>query len=257
MGADFAMRFDFIFYIYVMQEMFIFFPEKLSPSHVFDFYNDFEELDFETEPNVIINGLLFKTDSSKGVILHFHGNTGSIRTWGFIAENFTRNGYDVLIIDYRGYGKSTGSISNEQQFHKDSTYIYQWLIKRYPESNIIIHGRSFGTGIAVKLASENNPRMLILETPYLRFSELSRYHYPYLELFFSLKYQFRTDLYITKVSCPVYLFHGDCDEIVPYSASLRLSKLSENIKLFIMEGATHNSLHSLDEYHIQLEKLLK
>ena len=96
------------------QESLIFYPEILPPDYPFAFSEPFEEVTVPVEA-ATLNALLFKAPNAKGVILYFHGNAGSLRTWGDVAGDFTSRGYDILIPDYRGFGKSTGNISNEKQ----------------------------------------------------------------------------------------------------------------------------------------------
>ena len=100
--------------LYLFQEKLIFFPEKLSKEYLFQFDQTFEEKNIKTNDGVILSGLLFKADSSKGVILYLHGNGGSLSSWGDVANTYTELGYDVFIIDYRGYGKSEGVISGKK-----------------------------------------------------------------------------------------------------------------------------------------------
>ncbi|MFH1320347.1 MAG: alpha/beta fold hydrolase [Bacteroidota bacterium] len=243
--------------LYNIQEKLIFHPEILPQDYQFDFEQQFEELYYDVDEKVKINALHFKADSTKGAVLYFHGNAGSLKGWGYIAEDFTRNGYDLLIFDYRGFGKSTGKITNEEGLHNDAEIIYKKLLKDYPEEDIVIYGRSIGTGIAVKLASENSPKMLILETPYFSLPDLAKYHMPYIPHSLALKYTFKTYLWITKVKCPVHIFHGTEDRIVPYNSSIRLLNLLENnIALTTIKGGTHNDLSSYSDYQDKLESLL-
>lgn len=238
------------------QEKMIFFPETLPENHKFTFTESFQELFFETEKNVKINGLLFQTENPKGIILYFHGNAGSLNSWGYIASDFTTKGYDILIIDYRTFGKSTGKLS-EEALHHDAKYIYNFLLKKYKEQQIIIYGRSIGTGIATKLTSTHSPRMLILETPFYNFIELAKVHFPFFPNSLLLNYTFRNDLWIKDVKCPVHIFHGTNDEIVPYESGLKLAKIvgNENV-LITIPGANHNDLNNYELYHKELSRIL-
>lgn len=241
----------------IHQEDYIFYPEKLSPSFVFSFPAPFEEVNFKTADNVMINGLLFKAEASKGIVFYLHGNAGSLRGWGSLYEDFIKRGYDVLFIDYRGFGKSTGVIENEEQLHADAKFVYQNLAATYGEEKIVVYGRSLGTGIAAKLASEQAPKLAILETPYYNFVEVASHHFPSLVVKLMLKYRLETNKYITKIKCPVYMFQGTNDQTIPYEHSQRLAKLSDNIHLTILKEGTHNNLGEFPEYQEQLTKLLK
>ena len=107
--------------IYFLQERFIFKPEKLKKDFQFKYDAPFKEYFFEPEPSVSINGLHFYRENPKGLILYFHGNTRSIKGWAKYAKDFYRFDYDVLLVDYRGFGKSTGK-RNEQDMLKDMQF---------------------------------------------------------------------------------------------------------------------------------------
>jgi len=243
--------------IYIFQERLIFHPEKLSEKYEYNFDADFEELNYNTEDDEKINALLFKTRiDKKGIIFYHHGNAGSMENWGLRAVDFISKGYDVLMYDYRGYGKSTGEIKNEKMLYNDAVMIYEKILTVYDEQDLIIYGVSLGTGIASKLAKENSPKKLILETPYYNFYDVSKYHYPYLPNSILLHYQFKTNKFLPEIKCPIYLFHGTEDETVPYNSSERLVKLSDSITLFTIQNGSHNNLNTFKEYNNHLNEIL-
>jgi uncharacterized protein len=240
----------------VKQESMIFHPVILPKEYNFDFPQNHEELFIKTE-DAEINALHFKMKSPKGVIFYLHGNAGALDSWGEVAYDLERYGYDLFIFDYRGYGKSTG-IQSESAFHNDVRILYQYLLKNYNEKNIVIYGRSLGTGFATKVASENNPKLLILETPYYSFQDLSQSYFPFLPIGLILKYKIRTDLWFPKVKCPVLIFHGTEDEVVPYKQSIKLSKLlKKNDKLVTFKGGTHSDLLSFPAMREYLSEYLR
>src|SRR5882724_10691165 len=96
------------FIAFKIQERVIFKPEKLSQDFVYRYEDPFEEPFFDVEPDVRINGLHFLLENPRGLVIYFHGNTRSIKGWSKYARDFTRHNYEVLMIDYRGFGKSTG-----------------------------------------------------------------------------------------------------------------------------------------------------
>ena len=102
--------------LFFLQEKFIFFPEKLHKDFKFLFDQQFDEVNIRTKDNKLLHGLLFKANSSKGLIFYLHGNAGSLNSWGILAKRYTELNYDVFMLDYRGYGKSEGSIRSQQQF---------------------------------------------------------------------------------------------------------------------------------------------
>jgi hypothetical protein len=240
---------------YLFQEKLIFFPEKLDSGYEFSFPAPFTERNFKISERITINALHFKTRDPGGVILYFHGNAGSMRSWCGIAADFLAFHYDFLIIDYRGYGKSTGKISEQALYH-DAQAVYDSLKKEYAENEIIVFGRSIGTGIAAWLASHNDPAKLILESPYYSLPDLARHYYSWLPGRL-LRYQFPNHRYLENVKCQVHIIHGSDDEIIPVNASYRLAeKLKPGDEMVIVEGGRHNDLGMFGEYKAFLEKCL-
>ena len=241
---------------YIVQEYFMFHPEKLPEDFEYKFEEPFEEHFFDVEEGVRINGLHFKVNKAKGIVIYFHGNTRSIKGWSKYSKDFTRNDYDVLMIDYRGFGKSTGK-RQERAMYEDSQYIYNRVRAWYPEDRIIIYGRSMGSGFAAKLASKNRPKMLILDAPYYSLSQLTNRWLFFLPLSIVLKFHIRTDIWIKYVRCPIYIIHGTKDSLIPFRSSVRLRKEAPlTTRLIPIHGGKHNDLPTFDEYHNHLNEIL-
>lgn len=242
--------------IYFFQAKLIFFPEVLSPNYQYRFEHDFEEVNYQVGENVTIHALHFKAEKSEGIVFYSHGNAGSLANWGNVADIFLANNFDVLIYDYRGYGKSNGSVSEANLYH-DAIYIYEQLAKEYGEGHIVVYGRSIGTGIATKVASEFNPKQLILESPYYNLPDLAKKIFPVAPSFL-LKYKLRNDQMISKVACPITIFHGTVDEVIYYKSSLKLEKLiKKGDKLVPIIGGHHNDLENFEAYRNELGNILK
>jgi pimeloyl-ACP methyl ester carboxylesterase len=194
-----------------------------------------------------INGIYFKVPNPRGVVYYLKGNSRSIKGWGKFARDFVSNGYDFFMMDYRGFGKSQGKRTQTILF-SDAQYIFKWLAKKYPEEAIVIFGRSLGSGIAARIASWNNVKMLILDSPYFSFyHNLKRFLFLF-PLKALLRYDIRTDLYLKNTSCPVYIIHGDKDRLFPIKQSERLKGLFPEIKLFKIKGGHHNDLPEFPEF---------
>lgn len=249
-------------FVYLNQDKAIFLAERLPDNHQFTFSYD-EERFYTPEPNARLNALLFKTKrkTSRGLIYYLHGNSGSLRNWGEIAKSFTQYGYDVLVFDYRIYGKSRGEVT-EQTLLNDAEYVYKQLTKEYPENKIVVYGRSLGSGLAAFVASRNSPKMLVLETPYYSFIDLvehlgKQYHVPWFPYSIVLKYHLRTDLFLPKVKCPMYLFHGQLDELIYYESSQKLSRFFKpQDVLFSVPNGKHANLWKFEEFNKNLRKVL-
>ena len=242
---------------YFIQEKLIFKPEKLHPDFEFKYDAPFEELFFDIEPGVRINGLHFYREQPKGLILYFHGNSRSIKGWAKYARDFYRDDYDVVLIDYRGFGKSTGK-RTEKNMLDDVQFIYDSLRRTYPEDHLIVYGRSIGSGFATRLASDNSPRYLILDAPYYSFRKVVERFLPFLPVRFVLRYHLRTDRWIRQVKCHTYILHGTRDKLIPIRHSEKLQQLNpDKITLIRIEGGGHNNLPSFPEYHNFVRDILK
>ena len=243
--------------LYFLQEKMLFLPSVLDQNYTYNFEQPFEELFLNMEDGAIINAIHFKTEHPKGVILYFHGNAGDLSRWGSIAESFVEMNYDVFIIDYRTYGKSIGALS-EQAFYDDAQYCYDYLKEQYAENEITLYGRSLGTGIATYLASENSPKQLILETPYYSIVDVAASKFPILPVEKLLKYKFPSFQFIKTVTCPISIFHGTQDEVIPMESAQKLFEVSPRslTSFTIIEGGGHNNLINYDDYHIGIKKVL-
>jgi pimeloyl-ACP methyl ester carboxylesterase len=243
--------------IYFFQEKILFLPTTLEQDYQYEFDYPFEELFLKTDDDVTINALHFKAENSKGVILYFHGNAGDLSRWGKLTEYFVARQYDVLVMDYRTYGKSTGTLS-EHAFYRDAQYCYDYLLKQYSETKITLYGRSLGTGIASYLASKNQPKQLILETPYYSILDVAEHRFSMFPLKKLLKYHFPTFEYLPKTSCLVTILHGTEDSVVPYASGKKLLGLGiDNLNFITVDGGNHNNLMDFDDYHNSINGLLQ
>lgn len=243
--------------VYLVQEKLIFKPEKLSADFQYKFDVPFKELFFDVAPGVSINGLHFFCKNPKGLILYFHGNTRSIKGWAKYAKDFYRYQYNVVLVDYRGFGKSTGKRSEKEMLH-DMQVVYTRLQAEYPENHIIVYGRSLGSGFATKVASDNKPRYLILDAPYYSFVKVVERFLPFFPHRFILRYHLRTDKWIRKVNCHTYILHGTKDWLIPIRHSVELQSINPHkITLIRIHGGGHNNLPSFPEYHAFIRDILQ
>lgn len=243
--------------LYFYQEKLLFFPEKLENDYQFQFQNTFEEINTEVTDGRLLNGLLFKVDTTKGLIFYLHGNAGSLANWGDVTKTYTDLNYDVFILDYRGYGKSEGEIKNQDEIFQDNQVIYNALKKKYNEEKITILGYSIGTGFASKLASDNNPKHLILQAPYYSLTDLMRNTYSILPTFI-LRYKLETNEYLKKCKMPITLFHGDNDEVIYYNSSVKLNEaFKKQTTLITLENQGHNGMTDNEQYKAEIKRILQ
>lgn len=241
---------------YLFQERFIFHPQKLDKNYSFTFKQDFEELNIKMQDGLSLNSLLFKADTTKGVIIFLHGNAGALDTWGRLAPFYIEQNYDILFVDYRGFGKSDGKIENQSQLFSDIQAVYHIIKTRYKEDRIKIIGYSIGTAPAAYLASTNSPQRLILIAPYYSLTNVIKSICPIIPEFL-IKYKLETYKYITDCSMPVAIFHGNEDEVINYENSEMLSNLLSTKDNFIsIGGVGHNDILENEIYKKNVIKLL-
>jgi len=243
--------------LYYLQEFFLFKPEKLPPEFQFAYENQVvDEYNLEARDGAIINGLHFKTQNPKGVVLYLKGNSKSIKGWGKFAVDFTRHQYDVIMVDYRGFGKSTGRRTQKSIKH-DMQYVYNKIRERVSEEYIILYGRSLGSGFATKLASTNNPKMLILDAPYYSLTKVTTRYMPFMPLSLLLRFPMPTYKWLKYVNCPVHIIHGTNDKLIPFKSSVKLSKIKpKKTRLWPVIGGGHKNLNNFESYHRMLGEII-
>ncbi|WP_343486344.1 alpha/beta fold hydrolase [Allomuricauda sp. d1] len=243
--------------LYLLQDYFLFKPEKLSKE--FQFYYDnqeIEEYNMQTHDGATINGLHFKAENPKGVVFYLKGNSKSIKGWGKFAVDFTRHGYDVIMVDYRGFGKSTGR-RTQKAIKRDMQLVYNKIKENVNEKYIVLYGRSLGSGFATKLASMNNPRMLILDAPYYSLSKVAKKFIPFMPLSLLIKFPMPTYKWLKYVNCPIHIIHGTDDRLIPYKTSVKLSRIKPKLTtLHTVIGGGHKDLNTFESYHKMLGDII-
>ncbi|MFT3933303.1 MAG: alpha/beta fold hydrolase [Chitinophagaceae bacterium] len=244
--------------IYYLQDYFLFHPEKMAREQVYDFAMAHKEVNIPYNDSTNINIIQFNcSQSPKGVVLYFHGNRKNISWYANYAGNFTKNGYEVWMIDYPGYGKSTGTLT-EQRLYDCATQLYKLAASRFAKDSIILYGKSMGSGIAAYIASRNNCRQLILETPYYSITSLAAHYFPIYPVSRMIHYKIPTYQYLQQVTVPATIFHGTSDGVIPFSNAKKLREFLKPADQFItIEGGSHNNLNDYPLFHKKLDSLLK
>lgn len=240
------------------QEKLIFLPSKLDPEYTYTFQQPFEEINLTTPDGALLNAIHFKTENPNGVVLYFHGNAGDLSRWGEITSYFTEFNLDVLVMDYRTYGKSTGALS-EELLYKDAQLFYDYLAQRYNENQITVYGRSLGSTFAAYVAAKNSPRKLILETPFYSLESVAKKRFPIVPVGYLIKYEFKTHEFVKDVNCDIYFFHGTNDKVVPYASGEKLYEEtpSERKHFITIPGGKHNNLATFEKYQKEIKGILE
>lgn len=242
--------------LYLLQEKLIFSPSRLDRNYRFGFGGDFKELYIPTSDGDTIHGLHFKAQDPKGLVFFLHGNAGAMDTWGQTARSYTDRGWDIMMVDYRGFGKSTGSIRSQAQFLGDIQTAYDSLRHHYGDSNIVIVGYSVGSGPAAWLSAANHPKALILQAPYYSLRDMMRHRYPGVPTFL-LKYQFDTHKYLEGCRCPVSVVHGTADEVIYFGSSTKLQRhFKDGDTMLELKGWGHGNITRNRAYQALLDRVL-
>lgn len=232
--------------LYTFQEEIIFNPEKLPADYRFHFSSSVraEETWLEMEDGCKIHTIHFSTLQHKSdkVVVYIHGNNYNLSHWGKLAEQYIASGWNVWMYDYRGYGKSEGKIHSEKQLFLDSEQFFKVVLEKYELDNIVVNGYSIGTGMACYLASKYPFSGLILDAPYYNLAKVMQKEFPLIPTFL-LKYKFRNNEYLQLSYMPVFLIHGEADELITARNSYKLKKdFMHRVHLYIIKKQAHAHL---------------
>ena len=237
------------------QERLIFFPQALPADHRFEPAADVQERWIDV-PGARLNALHLRRPRPDGVVFFLHGNAGNLASWFVDLEFYRRANVDLFMIDYRGYGKSTGRIESEAQLHADVRAAWQSIAPAYAGQRRIFFGRSLGTALAARLAAEVQPELTVLVSPYTSLRGLAREHYPWVPAPV-LRYALRTDDSLPNIRGQVLLVHGEQDTLIDPRHSRDLQRLRPQAGLLIVPGAGHNDLQDFEAYRAALQQALR
>lgn len=228
------------------QEKLLFFPEKLAADYKFDFKNLKQEF-FVDVDGAQLNVLRFYPSQIRGSVLYFHGNAGSLKDWGAIGSELSDLGLEVFIVDYRGFGKSSGEISSQDQLLADTEAVFM-ACQKMTNNPLIVYGRSLGTSLANNIASKIPVKGVILESAFSSMTAMAQFHFPLIPSSL-LRYPLESLGWAKKYSGPIYAFHGDKDEVVPYEEATKFkSDLGSRFVLTTVPGGNHNDLILFAEF---------
>jgi alpha-beta hydrolase superfamily lysophospholipase len=245
--------------LFYLQDYFLFHPVPVQRNVPWKFNVPFSEMDIAFNKTDTLNLVKFfpKDSLRKGLVLYFHGNKENIGRYAKFANDFTKQGYEVWMEDYPGFGKSVG-VRNEKLLYQQAQQLYILALTKFNKDSIIVYGKSFGTGIAAYLASTNPARRLILETPYYSIPALFACYAPIYPSQRMSIYKISVNEFIQQVKCPITIFHGTDDGVTPYRCSRKLTTLLKPTdEFFTIEGGTHNNLNQFPLFRNKLDSLLQ
>ncbi len=239
----------------------IYFPDRTLRATPSDAGLPYEDLSLETRDGVSINGWFVPKPGARATMLWFHGNAGNMGDRvAQIKTYHDRWSVSQMLIDYRGYGKSGGQVSEEGTYEDGRAAIaYLLKDKGIPPGALILFGRSLGAAIAVQMATEFKAAGLILETPFTSIRDLARHHYPLIGRVYPLAIRYASIDKIGRVTMPLLILHGDRDSIVPFEQGERLFQSANEPKCFFaIPGAGHNDilLRADNAYHLEVGRFI-
>ncbi|HPU78837.1 alpha/beta fold hydrolase [Accumulibacter sp.] len=241
-------------WVYCCQERLIFRPEPLPLAHRF-VLDDVHEVSIDVGGETL-SALHLQLPNPQGVVFFLHGNTGNLATWFTHSDFYRAVNYDLFMLDYRGYGKSSGRIESEAQLRADVLAAWRTVEAQYVGKRKVIYGRSLGTALAAGLAAEVQPDLTILVSPYCDMAQLMAYHYPLLPTVL-LRYPLETCRDVVRLRMALLIVHGETDTLIPIRHSEQLLSVAPQARLLRVAGAAHADVHQFPAYTDELRRALK
>ncbi|MDZ7689950.1 MAG: alpha/beta fold hydrolase [Balneolaceae bacterium] len=237
--------------LYVFQAQFIYHPTKSLPITPKSVGLKYQDVNFTAEDGTPLHGWYVPNEHARGTVLFQHGNAGNISGRLETIEILNRLGLNVLIYDYRGYGRSDGSPSEEGTY-MDAMAAWNYLTeeKGVPPGKIILMGRSLGGGVTSWLANHTEPAAVILESTFTSAPDLATDLYPIFPTSRLIKYSYPNEQNIKKIKVPILIAHSPEDGLIPYKHGKKLFDIANEPKQFYQMQGDHGDgfLLSGDSY---------
>jgi hypothetical protein len=242
-------------YLWLRQERLLFEPTPLDPEEKLCDDPDVHERWIDV-PGARLSAAQFRRPDPRGVVFFLHGNSGNLRDCLTELDVFREVNFDVVMFDYRGYGKSSGRIESEEQLRADVRAVWDAYAAQYEGKRVVIAGQSLGTALAAGLgaqlcAESRAPDLTLLVSPYKSMRALGEELYPWVPGGV-LRYPLRTVEHATRLTGPLVLVHGDKDELIGIHHSQALASAVAGAKLHCLEGAGHGDVHKHPNFRSML-----
>lgn len=229
--------------LFLFQSQLVFYPQmdRALSSTPAQIGLPFEEVQLRTADGVELHGWYVPVAKPHGTVLFMHGNAGNISHRLDYLSMFHRLGYNTLIFDYRGYGNSSGSPS-EQGTYLDagSAWAYLAQIKHEPACRIVLFGESLGGAVAAQLATQHRPAALVLASSFTSVPDLGQQLYPWLPVRWLARIRYDTRALLQQAHVPLLVSHSPQDEIIPYAHGQALFTAAREPKTFLELAGGHN-----------------
>ena len=243
-----------------LQARLIYFPTHEYTQNPGDVGLEFEDLTLETGDGERIAAWYVPAQPNRGSIIFSHGNAGNMSDRLHLLQRFHHLGYNALIFDYRGYGRSTGS-PGEAGTYLDAEAAWDYLVKTRGEvpGRIALFGRSLGGAVAVELARRHRPGALVVDCTFTSLVDVARVHYPLLPVSLFLVHRYESIKKVPELTCPKLFIHGRDDELIPFAQGQELYEAAASPKQFMETPGGHNEagFDYSDEHVRQTQEFLE
>ncbi len=255
LGGILLFYLSIVIIIYLAQTKMLFFPNKiLSGKSVIEKYSD-NEITIAHD-NIILHGWHIRPEKQK-TIFYYGGNAEEV---SLNLEDFeVFEDHSIILINYRGYGESQGS-PGQEEIYSDAIFIYDYFREKYPQTmnEVVLMGRSLGSGVATYVASQRETTRIILITPYDSILNIARKHFPYLPVSLILKHPFNSQEYAQGIEGPVLILIAENDNIIPYENTMNLiENFSCNVNSVVIKNTDHNTIQLSPEYWASISNFMK
>ena len=240
-----------------IEHMIVYHPDPYVPGPRWTLPRNAEDVWIPVSDTQRIHGWYFKSEKqpASATILYCHGNGGNISYLGWFGEALAQRGFDVLLIDYRGYGRSDGSTGDERQLYQDVEKAYDYLItvRKTSPGSIALYGHSLGTTAAIDVASRHGCGALIVESGLSSAGDMGKVAFPWMPRLMTglAKNKFDSAGKIGKVRCPVLVAHGTDDRVIPIDQGRQLFEFAKEPKeLIIIPGGDHFLVRGPDDEYL-------
>jgi uncharacterized protein len=211
-------------------------------------------------PGARLSAAQLRRPDPRGVVFFLHGNSGNLRDCLVDLDAFRQVNFDVVMFDYRGYGKSSGCIASEEQLRSDVRTVWSHFASQYEGKRVVISGQSLGTALAAGLAAElcaqgHAPDLTLLVSPYSSMRALADELYPWVPRQV-LRYPLHTAEHAARLNGPLMLIHGDKDELIGIHHSHALRTAAPAAQFLCVEGAGHSDVHKFPSFRKALHGAL-
>jgi pimeloyl-ACP methyl ester carboxylesterase len=238
-------------WLWFWQERLLFEPETLAADQPISTDTDVHET-FIDVPGARLSAAQLQLAAPRGVVFFLHGNSGNLKKWFVDLDAFRELNFDVVMFDYRGFGKSSGHIGSEQQLRQDVRTVWAAFAERYEGKRVVISGQSLGTGLAAGLSAElcaagKAPDLTLMVSAYSSMQALANELYPWVPRRI-LRYPLATLEHACRLTGKLMLIHGDRDTLIGLHHSEALRKVAPQAQLHCVEGGGHSDLHQFPSF---------